>query len=144
MTLIVDSAPLVALADRRDPNKASVQAILELEIGPIVMSMAVAAEVDHLLRRRAGPGPRRAFLRDIAAGRFRVECLADDDWGQVAELEARYADLAPGLADLSLVLLASRHGTTRILTFDHRDFRVLRPLSGAPAFELLPSEATLS
>jgi hypothetical protein len=43
----------------------------------------------------------------------------------------------PGLADLSLVVLASRLDTRRLARFDLRRFRDLRPLAGG-AFELLP------
>lgn len=44
-----------------------------------------------------------------------------------------------GLADASLVILAARYGTTRLLTFDEKHFRVIRPLQ-ADAFTLLPAD----
>jgi predicted nucleic acid-binding protein len=66
--------------------------------------------------------------------------LEPDEYPTVAELERTYADLDPGLADLSIVVLAARLGTTRIATFDARHFRVLRPLSGG-SFALLPADA---
>jgi len=42
-----------------------------------------------------------------------------------------------GLADLSVVVLAERWSTRRLLTFDDRHFRTLRPLGGG-LFTLLP------
>jgi uncharacterized protein len=39
-----------------------------------------------------------------------------------------------------LVVLAERHGTTRILTLDERHFRAIRPLH-ADAFTLRPAGA---
>lgn len=49
------------------------------------------------------------------------------------------ADLDAGLAGLSVVALAHRFDTPRILTFHERHFRVLRPLSGG-SFVLLPGD----
>ena len=44
-----------------------------------------------------------------------------------------------GLADLSVAVLASRLGTRRILTFDQRHFRAVRPIQGG-TFTLLPDD----
>ena len=49
----------------------------------------------------------------------------------------RYADLDVGLADLSVVILAHRFRTTRVVTFDERHFRAIQPL-GDGSFILLP------
>ena len=46
----------------------------------------------------------------------------------------------PGLADLSLVVLAARFKTTTLLTFDERHFRNIEPLQGG-RFTLLPIDA---
>ena len=51
-----------------------------------------------------------AGLRDVAAGRFRVEGLTADEHGTVARLDEQYADLDLGLADLSVVILATGSG----------------------------------
>ncbi|HEV8635715.1 MAG TPA: hypothetical protein VG370_15925 [Chloroflexota bacterium] len=46
---------------------------------------------------------------------------------------------AIGLADASLVVLAQRFRTRRLLTFDERAFRNVAPLQGG-AFLLLPAD----
>jgi predicted nucleic acid-binding protein len=139
VTLIVDAAPLVALGDSRDPRHGEVDRILRFEAGDLVVPAPVSAEVDHLLRRAGGALPARRFLADVAAGRFRVEGLTREEHRIALDLDERYADLSPGLADLSVVVLAHRFRTTRLLTFDHRDFRVLQPLAGG-TFALLPGD----
>jgi len=139
VTLIVDAAPLVALGDRNDPRHASVRAILESEPGELVIPAPVTAEADYLLRKRGGRGAARAFLRDLASAVFLVETLTVEEHGLALELDQRYPRLDVGLADLSIVILAHRLGTRRLLTFDERDFRTLRPLSGG-AFHLLPAD----
>jgi len=137
VTLILDAAPLVALADRRDSLGPQIEMLLRQEPGELVVPAPVTAEVDYLLGRRLGRRARLAFLDDLAAGRFTVGCLEADDHGIVVDLERRYADLDVGLADLSVVVLAERWRTRRLLTFDDRHFRALRPLGGGQ-FRLLP------
>ncbi len=58
------------------------------------------------------------------------------------DLANRYADIGLGLADASLVALADHIGTASVATFDHRHFRAVRPLRGAPTFRLLPADAS--
>jgi uncharacterized protein len=120
--------------------KSAMERLLRGEPGPLVIPGPVTAEVDYLLAQRLGEDARQAFLDDLAAGRFLVECLREDEHGLVARLERTYSDLAPGLADLAIVVLARRFETRRVATFDARHFRTLRPLDGG-AFTLLPDES---
>ena len=140
MTLVLDAAPLVAVADRRDPMRTRIEAILVGEPGELIIPAPVSAEVDYLLGRRLGRVARLAFLDDLVAGRFTVASLEADDYRVVADFEHRYKDLDVGQADLSVVVVAERYGTRRLLTFDQRHFRALRPLSGGQ-FTLLPADA---
>jgi uncharacterized protein len=140
VTLIVDAAALVALGDRRDPRHAAVREFLQSEPGDLVIPAPVTAEADYLLRKRGGRKAAQAFLRDLASAVFLVEGLTVEEHGLALELDARYPYLDAGLADLSMVVLAHRMGTRRLLTFDERDFRALRPLSGG-TFQLLPNDA---
>jgi hypothetical protein len=140
VTLVLDAAPLVAVADRRDPLKRQIEALLRDEPGELVIAAPVTAEVDYLLGQRLGRSARLAFLADLAAGRFTVACLDEADHNVVADLEKQYADLDVGLADLSTVIIARRYATRRVLTFDERHFRALRSLDGGQ-FTLLPTDA---
>lgn len=89
----------------------------------------------------ADTADRRAFLTDLAAGRFTVANLQTEDFQAVLELESRYRDLDLGLSDSSLVIMAKRYETNRILTFDERDFRAVKPLDGSDAFTILPADS---
>jgi uncharacterized protein len=140
VTLIVDAAPLVALADVADRMREPVAAALASEPGPLVVPAPVTAEVDYLLGVRHGEVARRRFLADLAAGRFSVGCLEGDEYARAAEIDLAYADLGLGLADCSLVVLAERHRTTRILSFDERHLRAVAPAGGG-SFTLLPADA---
>ncbi len=116
-----------------------VESLLRDEPGELVIPAPVTAEVDYLLGRRLGRPSRLAFLDDLAAGRFTVANLEPDDYGVVAGLERRYDDLDVGLADLAVIVVANRYGTRRLLTFDERHFRALRPMDGGQ-FTLVPSD----
>ncbi len=140
MTLILDAAPLVALADAREPRLEALLKIRDEEEGSLVLPAPVAAEVDYLLGVRFGEAARRAFLSDLAAQRYDVACLEASDYRTVSELDARYADLGLGLADCSILVLAERFGTRRLLSFDERHFRAAAPLQGG-VFQLLPADS---
>jgi uncharacterized protein len=140
LTLVVDAGPVVALADRREPLRERILEQLRSEPGSLVIPAPVTAEIDYLLGRRFGPPARRAFLEDLAARRYEVAWLTAAEHGEALALDRGYADLDLGLADLSIVVLARRLDTRRLLTFDHRHFRALRAVQGG-AFELLPADA---
>jgi uncharacterized protein len=140
VTLIIDAAPLVALGDSRDPLHARVGDLLQAERGNLVVPAPVSAEADYLIRTRGTAEAARAFLRDVAAGRFLVEGLTAEEHGMAARLDEQYSDLGLGLADASVVILAKRFRTTRLLSFDERDFRAVTPLGGGH-FTLLPRDA---
>ena len=140
MTLVVDAAPLIALGDLADPLRPLARRVLQDESGQLVLPAPVAAEVDYLVHKRGGRAARRAFLRDLAEGKYLVASPEPADYKVVYEYNQQYADLDVGLADLSVVVLAHRFKTRRILTFDQRHFRALRPLEGG-SFVLLPYDA---
>lgn len=139
MTLLIDTAPLVALADASEPRRDAILAAIQDEPGSLVIPAPTTAEIDYLLGERLGDPARRAFLADLSAGRFTVAALERDDHATIADLDARYGDLRLGLADCALVVLAHRYETTRLLTFDERHFRAVTPLGGG-SFTLLPTD----
>jgi uncharacterized protein len=139
VTLIIDAAPLVALGDARDPLHNQVGHVLRREQGELVVPAPVSAEADYLIRHRGTALAARAFLRDVAAGRFLVEGLTPEEHALAARVDEQYADLELGLADASVVILARRFHTTRLLSFDERDFRAVTPLGGGH-FTLLPQD----
>jgi predicted nucleic acid-binding protein len=140
VTLVIDAAPLVALADADEPRRDAILRTMGDERGSLVLPAPVAAEADYLLGQRFGDAARRAFLADLADGRFTAPCLEREDYATVVALDARYADLGLGLADCSLIVLAHRYRTTRILSFDERHLRAVAPLGGEGAFTLLPAD----
>lgn len=139
MTLVIDTAPLVALADQREPRRDEILQILRAERGKLFIPAPVTAEIDYLLGKRFGRPARRAFLEDLAARRYETPVLDSRDYEAALDLDRRYADLNLGLADLAVAVLARKLDTRRVLTFDERHFRVVLPLQGG-TFTLLPAD----
>lgn len=139
MTVVIDAGPLVAFGDAHDPHFARIDQLLRTVDGPLIIPAPITSEVDYLLGQRVGRGPRRDFIADLAAGRFTVACLEREDYTTIGDLDARYADLELGLADCALIVMASRYGTNRIVSFDERHFRAVTPLQGG-AFTILPAD----
>lgn len=137
--LIVDAAPLVAAADRRFADRVRVQRLLSGAQRRLVLPAPVSAEADYLLATKVGRAAQRAFLADLAAGRFEVTCMDAPDHAWAADLDAHYAELGLGLADLSIIVAAERHNTRQLLTFDQRHFRTVVPPAGG-TFTLLPAD----
>ena len=111
---------------------------LRAEPGELIVPAPVTAEVDYLTVKYFGRLGNLPLLHDFAVGRFRVECLTQNEYAIVERLERQYGGQF-GLADLSVVVLAARFRTRRVLTFDQRHFRAITPLQGG-SFVLLPGD----
>jgi predicted nucleic acid-binding protein len=139
VALLLDAGALYAQADRADPHHVDVVEILQAERGPLIASAIGVAEADYLILTRLGIDVELAFLEDLAEGTFQVECLTRTKLGVALRIARRYHDLELRLADASLVVLAQRFQTRRLVTFDERDFRGVAPLQGG-SFTLLPAD----
>jgi predicted nucleic acid-binding protein len=128
--LIVDTSAVLAQLRPRDWEARAAIAALRAEREPPVLPAPVAIELDYMLTQRGGANANDGLLRDLAAGRFTVPCLELADYRTIQALNQQYRDLDVGLTDLSIVVFAARFRTNRILTFDQRHFRTLRPIQG--------------
>jgi uncharacterized protein len=139
--LIVDAGALYAQADADEPQHAVVAHALREERDSLVTSQIVVAESDYLILRRLGIEVELKFLDDLAGGTYVVDALTPPELTIARDVVARYRDLELGLADASLVVLASRWRTRRILTLDERAFRAVTPLQGG-SFEIMPADGS--
>jgi hypothetical protein len=139
--LIVDAGALYAQADADEPQHAAVAQALREERDSFVTSQVVVAEADYLILRRLGIDVELRFLDDLAEGTYVVDALTPAELTIARDVVARYRDLELGLADASLVVIASRWRTRRILTLDERAFRAVTPLQGG-SFEILPADGS--
>lgn len=135
--LLVDTGPLVAVANVRDQHHDGCRDLLETHEGPIVVPAAVIVEVCQLLAARRGTHAEAAFLASLGAGEVATIDLEPANYTRAAELVKQYAGLRLGAVDATVVALAERLGVTEIATLDRRHFTVVRPVH-IKAFTLLP------
>lgn len=137
MTVVVDTSALIAFYDRRSSDHHAVVEAFRSAPAPLAVSPLVLAEFDFLISKYAGERAAVAAAREIGAT-MQVETFHSPDLLAAANVMEQYVDLQLGLTDASIVVLADRSGTERLLTLDRRHFSVVRPLSVADAFDLLP------
>lgn len=136
-TVVVDTGPLVAIADRDDAHHQACNDWFDHHRGTVVVPAPVIVEVCWLLDRRVGSAAEAAFLAGLAGGDPRIDDLTAADYQRAAQLVDRYADLDLGFVDASVIAVAERLGIDTVATINHRDFRVVRP-AHVDAFILVP------
>lgn len=135
--IIADTSGLLALFNRREPEHAQVRELVAGLDVPLVVSPYVVAEIDHLVAARVGVAAETEILREIGGGAYVLPCLDGNELVRAAGIVEKYQDQDIGVADASIVVLAERYASRKILTLDRRHFNVLRPLGGG-RFTLLP------
>lgn len=137
--ILLDASGLLAalFADQRF-HAACAAALLEAE-PPRILSPFVLAETDYLIQKFGGLDAELLFLDEVARGVYELAPFEQTDVEQAREIIAKYRDLAVGLADASIAVLAARYECRDVLTLDHRHFRALRH-SGRRSFRILPED----
>ena len=141
--IVLDTSGLFAALDRNAKQHEAARRVIDEATGPLVLSPFVLAELDYLVTTRFGWRAMVPVLRDVAAGAYELVSCSPEEVDTARDVVERYADMAIGLTDAFLVVLAERCRTTTLLTLDERHFRAVRSLSG-DAFTLLPADAPAS
>jgi predicted nucleic acid-binding protein len=134
--IVADTSGLLAWFNAREPQHSAVREVVERGEA-LIVSPFVVAELDYLVATRLGTAAEVALLEELAGGAYVLPAFAASDLERAASVVRRYADQDIGIADASLVVLAERFDTTRILTLDRRHFDVIRSMSGEQ-FDVLP------
>ena len=128
---LVDTGPIVALLDRKDPAHKSVRAAWEPLRGKFITTGAVITEAFYLLGDTPGGGA--GLAAGLVKGHVSIaDVFHPSDIHQASLLMEKYADTPMDFADATLVLLAGRLGIPRILTLDERGFRAFRYRKNLP------------
>jgi len=130
-TWLVDTGPLVAYLDSRDPAHGGVADRLDAFTGGLATTSAVITESMHFLSAtRSGPRLLAELVRTSGMGVF--DLCQPREIDAAAALMEKYADTPMDFADATLVLLAEALGQNEILTLDRRGFSVFRTRRGRP------------
>lgn len=136
MALVLDTGPIIAAMNRRDPRHTACHSLLSTAEALVVPS-PVLVEIGYVLGEQAKPQAFLDFLAEVEGGTLQIEDLTQSDYARVAELYETYADLPVGFVDAAVLTVVERLGEPKLATLDHRHFTVMRPRH-VEALELLP------
>ena len=138
--ILLDTSGLLAALIRSEVGHEEAKKVLEDEGRPLVLSPFVLAELDYFVTRYLGASGEARLLDEVARDIYSLADFGPEDVREAAAVIDAHRDLDIGLADASLIVLAGRYGTDRVLTLDERHFRALRTPAGKP-FTILPADA---
>ncbi|MEQ1856870.1 MAG: PIN domain-containing protein [Longimicrobiales bacterium] len=125
----MDTGPLVAYINLKDPEHARVAEALDAFHGRLLSTAAVITEAMHFLAKiRSGPD----VLADLlsSGGIVVVDVFQPSDLRAAARLMGRYHDTPMDFADATLVVAGEALGVLDILTLDRRGFSTFRTREG--------------
>jgi len=131
-SVLVDTGPLYAMADRDDDWHHRTVRFFETNRDDLIVPVSVLPEAAYLLAAHLGADAERQLVQSVLN-----EELTIADLRRTLELLRRYEDARIGFVDATVVAVAQRLKIQRILTTDRRDFSLERPRH-CKQFELLP------
>ncbi|WP_326824930.1 PIN domain-containing protein [Streptosporangium sp. NBC_01756] len=139
---IADTSALLAIFNRRDmEHSACVKA--RAQIGHLVISPLVLAELDYLISSRIGQHAAFTVL-DHIMGKIDVKRYEVPEVSPhlrtARALMSQYRSMDIGLTDAVNAALAAEFRTDAVLTLDREHFRTIRPLTSHDHFRLLPDD----
>lgn len=134
-TWLLDTGPIVAYLDPRDPAHSTVAPFFDRYTGELFTTSAVITEAMHFASLNpAGPRLLADFVSAIGLSVFDLTQPAV--LPTAAGLMEKYSNLPMDFADATLILLAEQAEILEILTLDRRGFTVYRTRDGKP-FQLV-------
>ncbi len=131
---LLDTGPIVAILNRRDPDHARCAAFLQTFRGRLVTTEAVLTEAVYLLSRIRGGA--EACLEFFIRGGAEIIPQSRASLTRARELMQRYGDVPMDFADATLVVVAEEAEIRDICTLDVRGFSTYR--LGRRRFEIAP------
>lgn len=139
--ILLDTSGLLASLMPSQPHHDAARRARDSDEGPFLLSPFVLAETDCFVSKLVGAAAELELLDEVSRGAYLLEPFDGEAVADAARVVDAYSGLGIGLTDASIVVLAGRHGTSRVLTLDERHFRALRTPAGKP-FTVLPADAT--
>lgn len=116
--ILCDAGVLLCLVDRGQPqHNAYRNAVIQLA-SPLLTTWSCLTEAMYLALHRGGWVMQKQLGQLLIDKLLTVYEIQETDYQRLLELMERYQDRPMDLADASLVLVAERTGSRRILTLD--------------------------
>jgi uncharacterized protein len=135
--ILADSGVLLAAANHDEKEHEACAALIEGNVGALLVSPLVVAEVCYMLSSRHSTEAEALFLDSFADGTLLLARLSEVDMLRMAALVRQYSDMRLGASDASIVALGERLNVVQVATLDRRHFTVVRPVH-CDTFSLLP------
>ena len=135
--VLIDCSFLVALYDPTDDGNLAAGTFLMTDTSEQIVPDVILTEVTYLLNRAVGQRGVELFLRTFEVTNPHLEPLQQIDLRRVYEILRTYPKAKLDFVDCCIMAMAERLNTTRVCTFDHRDFSIFRP-THCDYLELLP------
>jgi hypothetical protein len=134
--MLVDTGPLIALIDARQPEHQLCRRTFDAAAVPVVTTWAVFVETMHLLRPRGGPRYQRGLWALRSRGILTLHQHADTELARMQLLMERFDNVQMDLAHASLMSAAEVRRDRTIFTLD-KDFKIYRFDDGG-FFDVVP------
>jgi predicted nucleic acid-binding protein len=122
-SVLIDAGPLIALFDSSDKDHTAVKAFLKANPHRYVSTLAVYAEVSHMLDFHQGA--QHGFYKWVIYKGVILSDINQHDMPRLLELTDKYADLPMDFADATLVITSEKTGIREIISLD-KDFDIYR------------------
>jgi predicted nucleic acid-binding protein len=139
MISILDAGFLYALIDRTDIYNEPVVSALTQYRGQIVLPVIAITETAYLVKKNLGIESLASFSEFLSDSAYEFETPNSADLIRCAEILRKYNDSNIDFVDACIVAIAERLNITKILTVDHRHFRMFKP-THCKSFELIPEK----
>jgi len=137
LQILIDTCAVIAMMDKSHHSNKEISKFILEEENTCIVASTVVVEVCQLLKYRFGSRYELDFLREIHKTSFILETVKFEDLPRIIEVLAKYNDLKIGYVDASIVAIAERIKTNKILTLDRKHFGAIVP-SGFEYFDILP------
>ena len=122
-SVLIDAGPFISLFNARDKYHTAIKAFLKAKPYRYVSTLAVFAEVSHMLALHQGA--QRDFYNWVIYKGVIISDINQNDMPRLLELTDKYADLPMDFADATLVITAEKTGIREIISLD-KDFDIYR------------------
>lgn len=126
--ILIDTGPLVALFDPKDPDFKTCHLTLNAINEPLYTTEAVLTEALHLLEptSRGSEGLKQFIIEEYVS----LLPLDKADIERSFELMDTYSDCPMDFADATLIVIAEKLHTRKVFTLDRNDFSTYRVKRG--------------
>jgi predicted nucleic acid-binding protein len=135
--ILVDSSFVYALYSSKDQKHHQALEFSQQSTAQSVIPDVILPEVAFLFQRAGGIPAVSAFLRNFAAAEVEPTGLLLRDIQRAEAIMRTYASAELDFVDCAVMALAERLNIRQVLTFDRRDFSIVRP-AHCEYLELLP------